>query len=62
MDMNNYHTLAGVVFVLAFLIHGSRALNGWDIFLGAWLVPMWLSYVLVVLTAYLAYHSFLLKK
>ena len=60
--MNSYHTLAGIVFTFAFLVHGSRVLNGWDMFLGTWLVPMWLSYVLVVLAGYLAYQSFLLKK
>jgi hypothetical protein len=57
-DIDNYHTLAGIVFVFTFLVHGTRALNGGDIFLGNWLIPMWLSYILIVATAYLAYQSF----
>ena len=62
LDSNTYYTVAGIVFVFAFLIHGTRALNGWDIFLGTWLVPMWVSYLAVVVTAVLAYQSFQMRK
>jgi len=62
MDLENYYTLAGIVFTFAFLVHGTRVLNGWDMFLGSWLIPMWVSYLAVILTAYLAYHSYSLRK
>ena len=54
--------LSGVIFIVAFLIHGTRVLNGWNMFVGGWLIPMWISYVVVLVAAYLAYHSFQLRR
>jgi hypothetical protein len=62
LDANTYYTTAMIVFAFAFVLHGSRVMNSWDMFLGSWLVPMWVSYLAVVVTAVLAYQSLQMRK
>ena len=58
MDMDNFHVLTGVMFLFVLLVHGTRVFNGWDVFIGPCVVPMWVSYVVVLIAGYLAYHAF----
>jgi len=62
MDMQNYYTLSGLMFAFAFLLHGTRVLNNWDIFIGSFSLPIWVSYVVGLAALYLAYQSFQLRK
>jgi hypothetical protein len=52
MGKSFYGVVAGVMFLAGGTLHGYRALSGFDIMYGDWLVPMWLSW-LVVLVAFL---------
>lgn len=48
----------GILFAAVALAHWSRIVFGVDITLGSWLVPVWLSWVAIVITTYLSYLSF----
>ena len=62
MDMKNYHTVVGVIFLAVAVMHVLRLMNGWAVNLGPWSVPMWVSYFGVVVGGYLSYTSFKLNK
>lgn len=49
---------AGVVFTLASLLHLVRAVNGWDLVLGPYLLPVWVSWVVFIIAGDLAWNSF----
>jgi hypothetical protein len=40
-----YCTVAGVVFSIAALIHLGRLCAYWDLVIGGWMVPLWLSWI-----------------
>jgi hypothetical protein len=50
--------ISGVVFLVVALAHLLRLALGIDIALGDFMVPVWLSWFGVVVTAYLSYSSF----
>ena len=52
-----YHT-AGVVFMLAGLFHAVRVTLEWDLVLGGYSIPVWMSVVAVVVSWILAYTAF----
>lgn len=58
--MNNtiYFLLSAIVFTFAGLLHGVRAALGWELTIGDYLVPNWVSAVTFIITAFLAYSGF----
>jgi len=38
-------------------VHIIRAISGWQMQLASWQVPIWLSWVVGVITAFLAFHA-----
>lgn len=50
--------VAGVIFLLVALAHLARLAFGLDVALGDFAVPLWLSWVGVIIAAYLSYSSF----
>ena len=55
MNQKTYYGLTGTIFSLITLLHLSRILMGWEANIGGWDVPMWLSWLAVVIAGYLAY-------
>jgi hypothetical protein len=53
-----YLLVAGTVFMLVALGHIWRLFAGADLVIMGWMVPLWLSWFGVVITAYLSYTSF----
>lgn len=49
--------LNGVIFLIVAILHGLRVLNDWGVIVADWQVPMWLSYLIVVLAGYLLYQN-----
>jgi hypothetical protein len=43
-------------------VHLARIVMGWPVMIGAWSVPMWVSWLGLVVTAALAYFGFRLAK
>lgn len=50
--------LAGIIFLAVALVHLARLAFGFTVVLGAFSVPLWLSWFGVVIAAYLSYASF----
>ena len=50
--------LAGAIFLVVALAHLARVAFSWRIILGGAIVPIWLSWVGIVIAAYLSYSSF----
>ena len=48
----------GVIFTSIALLHALRIVFGWKVVIGAWIVPMWVSWVALIVAAYLSYASF----
>jgi len=48
----------GLVFLVIAVLHLSRLLFGWELVLGFYKVPLWVSWFGVAVTAYLSYASF----
>jgi len=47
-----YVAVSGIIFFLVAVLHGLRAFYGWDVVFGGWDVPVWISW-LVVLVGFL---------
>ena len=58
MNQKTFALTTGVVFSLVALLHALRLLLGWDAVIGGWSVPMWLSWVALAVSGYLAYSAF----
>lgn len=54
----SYLLIVGVVFAAVALLHLSRALFGYDLVIGEYEIPVWLSSMGTLITAYLSYMSF----
>jgi len=55
---DHYHNVSVAVATLVILVHGTSAIYGGSIFVGSWLVPMWLNWLAVFGGAYVFYQSF----
>ncbi|PIT90531.1 MAG: hypothetical protein COU22_01660 [Candidatus Komeilibacteria bacterium CG10_big_fil_rev_8_21_14_0_10_41_13] len=54
----SFHVIAGIIFTLVAIFHLSRLIFGWQMVLGDWNAPYWLSALGAVVTGFLAYFSF----
>ncbi|MBI2611001.1 hypothetical protein HYW60_03660 [Candidatus Kaiserbacteria bacterium] len=61
-DQKMYFKVSSGVFALVALLHLARVLFGWDAVIGGWMVPMWLSWVALIVAGYLAYSGYTLQK
>lgn len=57
MSPKNYHLVSGIVFLVIAVLHLARIVYGWEASIGGWLVPLWLSWVALVISSYLAYSG-----
>ena len=55
MDKNKALTLAAVIFGLIALLHLLRSIFSWSARIANFDVPLWLSYIAVVVAGYLAW-------
>ncbi|OGY57639.1 MAG: hypothetical protein A3C03_00325 [Candidatus Colwellbacteria bacterium RIFCSPHIGHO2_02_FULL_45_17] len=58
MSQKNYFVLSGTIFAIVFLLHALRLLNAWDVVIGSWQVPVWVSWFGVVVAGVLAWSAF----
>ena len=58
MKITSYVMASAIVFTIAGLVHLLRAIQGWPVELGTWMVPVWLSGVAFVLSGGLATWGF----
>jgi hypothetical protein len=57
MSQKTFSLLAGLVFLLVAVMHALRLALGWHVALGGWTVPMWVSWVALVIAGFLAYEG-----
>ena len=57
MSQKTFNTTAAVIFTLVFVLHGLRVIRGWEAVIGGFMVPMWASYLAVVIAGVMAYFG-----
>ncbi|MEK7558537.1 MAG: hypothetical protein AAB507_01795 [Patescibacteria group bacterium] len=62
MEQRTFNLAAGVVFSAVAVLHLLRVVLSWDAAIGGWDVPIWLSYLAVLVAGFLAYSAFSLNK
>lgn len=62
MTNKNYLSVTGIIFLIIAVLHALRIAYGWHAEIGGWTVPMWLSWVALVVSGYLAWSARRLMK
>ncbi|MBI2674109.1 MAG: hypothetical protein HYX23_02405 [Candidatus Zambryskibacteria bacterium] len=57
MSSKAYYSTTGVIFLAIGVLHLLRILNGWPANISTFVVPMWLSWIAVILAGYLSYQG-----
>ena len=57
MDQKTFVLLAGVVFAIVALAHLLRIFMDWPIVIDTWTVPMWLSWIALVIAGVLGFFG-----
>ena len=58
MNRRSYFFVTAVVFSVIGLLHLLRIVVGWEAIAGGWSIPMWLSWVAMIVAAVLAVQGF----
>jgi len=53
MNQKSYNSITGFVFLVVTIVHLLRVLNGWDISIHTFDMPIWVSWIGVLLAGYL---------
>jgi hypothetical protein len=62
MTHQTFSLNTAVIFSLIALLHAIRLLRGWQVTIEGAVVPIWISWIALVIAAYLAYEGFRLAK
>lgn len=62
MSRNTYSLVAGAIFLIIAAGHALRLILKWEVVFAGWQLPLWVSAVAFVFTAYLAYEGFRLSR
>jgi hypothetical protein len=62
MSRRTYLLVSAAIFSLVALLHLARIVFGWSAVIGGWSVPMWLSWVALIVAGALAYFGFSLSR
>ena len=57
MTAKTYVGVAACIFALVALLHLLRIVFGWSIVIGSWNVPMWLSWIGLIIAGGLSYFG-----
>ena len=60
MSQKTFTIIASVIFGLVALLHVLRIFFGWPAVIGSWTVPMWLSWIGLVVAGGLSYSGIIL--
>ena len=58
MDQKTFTIVAGVVFLVVALFHLVRIYEGWPVEIGDWSIPMWVSWIGLIVAGGLAFFGF----
>jgi len=62
MRQKTFSLVVGLIFLLIAVMHALRLALKWEVLLNGWSVPMWVSVIAIVITAYLAFESLKLSR
>ena len=62
MNQKTFTVTAGIVFVIVAVLHVMRLFFGWEAIIGGWHVPLWISWLALAASGYLAYTAFTLGR
>ncbi len=62
MNQGAFVLLTSSLLALIALLHALRLIYGWNVTIGEWTVPVWVSAVGFLIAGYLALQGFLLKR
>jgi hypothetical protein len=62
MNLRSFSLVAGIIFTIIALLHLLRIVYGWDAVVGGWAAPKWVSWLALVVAAYLGYEGLRLSK
>ena len=62
MSQKTFSVVVGLIFLLIAIMHGLRLAFRSEVVLNGWSVPMWVSAVAIVITAYLAFEGLKLSR
>ena len=62
MKQGVFLLLTSSIFALIALVHALRLFYGWNVTIGAWAVPVWVSALGFLIAGYLACQGFLIKR
>ncbi len=57
MNKKNFFSVAGALFLLIALVHLVRIIQGWDAAIGTYDLPVWFSWVVVIIGLVMAYQG-----
>jgi uncharacterized membrane protein len=58
MTQRTFSLVTAVLFFLIALLHAVRLLRGWQVTIEGAVVPIWISWIGLVIAVYLAYQGF----
>lgn len=61
LERKNFLAVSGVIFALVALVHLYRAVMGFDAVIAGFSVPVWLSWVALIIAAFLSWNAFKLS-
>jgi len=62
MDKKTYITITSALLLIVALLHVARLLFSWEISVGGWMAPAWVSWAAVIVAGFLSYSGFMLGK
>ena len=62
MKAQTYYKTVGIIFLVIGLLHLLRAINGWEAVMGGYVIPVWFSWVAVLIAGYLGIRGLQLAK
>ncbi len=62
INQKNYFSITSAIFLIIAVLHILRVILGWPAVIGGWEVPIWLSWVALILAGYLAFSGLKLKQ
>ena len=57
MTEKTFATIAAVIFALVALLHLLRLVMGWSVVIDSWTVPIWVSWIGLVVAGGLSYYG-----
>jgi len=62
MASRTYYNTAVVIFSAIAAVHFLRVVYGWEAVIGGWPVPMWISWLAVIIAGLMAWHGWRLGR